>query len=164
MSLGCPFFYDGNPAKVVIHRWSHNSTFSLNTSDLAPRSWTKVVQFSMHSRMATLSLPHSTFPKISKRNRIPTDHGSFGFGCGVRAPEDAPPSGCGAFAQDMPIKSVERREKHGYRNWQREHLLLTSQHLPDRVPLPDKGKPVVRRGRKATDQISDLTAGLPEEE
>jgi hypothetical protein len=48
--------------------------------------------------------------------------------------------------------------------WQREHLLLTSKHLPDRVPLPDKGKPVVRRGRKATDQISDLTAGLPEEE
>ena len=48
--------------------------------------------------------------------------------------------------------------------WLREHMIITSKHLPDRAPLPDKGKPAVRRGRKATGQISDLAAGLPEEE
>lgn len=48
--------------------------------------------------------------------------------------------------------------------WQREHMIITTKHLPGRDPLPDKGKPAVRRGRKATDQISDLAAGLPEEE
>ena len=29
--------------------------------------------------------------------------------------------------------------------------------------LPDKGKPVVRRGRKATGQVVNLIAGLPKE-
>src|SRR5678815_365344 len=30
-------------------------------------------------------------------------------------------------------------------------------------PLPDNGKPVVRRGRKAAGQADNLTAGLPKE-
>lgn len=29
--------------------------------------------------------------------------------------------------------------------------------------LPDKSKPVVKRGRKATDQVNALIAGLPKE-
>jgi hypothetical protein len=33
-----------------------------------------------------------------------------------------------------------------------------------RNSLPDKGKPAVRRGRKATGQAIDLIAGLPKEE
>jgi hypothetical protein len=32
------------------------------------------------------------------------------------------------------------------------------------VPLPDKGKPVTRRGRKATGQVIDLIAGLSKNE
>lgn len=31
-------------------------------------------------------------------------------------------------------------------------------------PLPDKGNPVVRRGRKATDQAENLIAGFPKED
>ena len=38
---------------------------------------------------------------------------------------------------------------------------MTMKHGFGRVPLPDKGEHVVRRGRKATDQGWSLIAGLP---
>jgi len=164
MSLGCLFFHEGSPSKFVLSRWNHRSTASLIPSATKSRAWTHGLDGSIHGHQFGQAMPYSTQARKPKRGRVPSDRGSFGFGCGVRDPEDAPPFNRGSFAQDMPIRMSENRERHGYGSWVREHLLLTSKHFPDRAPLPDKGKPVVRRGRKATDQISDLTAGLPEEE
>jgi hypothetical protein len=53
-----------------------------------------------------------------------------------------------------------RNEK---RSWVDEHLSMTRKHAFGRVPLPEKGEHVARRGRKATDQGWSLIAGLPKE-
>ena len=41
---------------------------------------------------------------------------------------------------------------------------MTNIHSIDRVPLPDKGEHVEKRGRKATGQRWVLIAGLPKEQ
>ncbi len=48
-------------------------------------------------------------------------------------------------------------------SWVYEHLSMTMKHAFGRVPLPDKGERVARRGRKATGQGWSLIAGLPKE-
>ncbi len=55
------------------------------------------------------------------------------------------------------------RKTGGLLNWVQEHLHITTFHSIGRVPLPDKGKHVGRRGRKATGQSWSLIAGLPKE-
>lgn len=164
MSLAWSYCNDSNPSKLSARPWNHADPPSLApiVSDFGP--WAGVTSTHKHVRVRTQSLPLVTSPQKQKRNRMPTDHGAFGFGCGVRTPEDTPPSDYGYFSEDLPVVNLKKTKVLRNLRWQREHLLLTSKHLPDRVPLPDKGKPVARRGRKATDQISDLTAGLPEED
>ncbi len=167
MSLGYSYYQDRNPSKLSARQWNHASTpnlVSLTSIDPDFGSWGRGAHIHANMRTRAQSWPLSSFPRKRKRNRMPTDHGAFGFGCGVRAPEDTPPADLGYFSEGIPALSLEKTKTFRNLCWQREHLLLTSKHLPDRVPLPDKGKPVARRGRKATDQISDLTAGLPEEE
>ena len=53
-----------------------------------------------------------------------------------------------------------RNEKNA---WVDEHLCMTMKHSFHRVPLPDNGKHVGKRGRKATGQSWALIAGLPKE-
>lgn len=52
----------------------------------------------------------------------------------------------------------------GNLNWVYGHLQITQSNSVDRVPLPEKGERVGRRGRKATGQGWALIAGLPKEE
>ncbi len=54
-----------------------------------------------------------------------------------------------------------RRTGDGHLSWISHHLRITRLSRIDRVPFPDKGKHVARRGRKATDQRWSLIAGLP---
>ena len=165
MSLAWSFRHNRNPFGVVSRSWAHVSPSKFGKFEPVLKPWTHAVTH-LHSRVEARN---SVFPLASRpikhhRYYRPTDHGAFGFGCGVRTPGITPPHNSGQFAQGLPDCSQERSSPIRNLRWQREHLLLTTKYLPDRVPLPDKGKPVVRRGRKATDQISDLTAGLPEED
>ena len=48
-------------------------------------------------------------------------------------------------------------------NWHVTCCLNFQSYIFNRRPLPDKGKPVARRGRKATGQASGLIAELPKE-
>ena len=56
-----------------------------------------------------------------------------------------------------------QRKQRGSLVWVYEHQRITVRNQIDRVPLPDKGKHVVRHGRKATGQRWSLIAGLPKE-
>lgn len=58
---------------------------------------------------------------------------------------------------------MNRRKRHGVLRWVLEHMLITGRQSFDRVPLPDKGEHVERRGRKATGRSWSLIAGLPKE-
>ncbi len=49
----------------------------------------------------------------------------------------------------------------GKLSWVHEHLCITMKHGFGRVPLPENGEHVVRRGRKTTGQGWSLIAGLP---
>lgn len=51
----------------------------------------------------------------------------------------------------------------GKLSWVDEHLCMTMKYTFTRVPLPDKGKHVGKRGRKATGQSWSLIAGLPKD-
>lgn len=55
------------------------------------------------------------------------------------------------------------RESVGHLNWVYGHLQITKSYCVDRVPLPEKGERVERRGRKATGQGWALIAGLPKD-
>lgn len=165
MSLAWSYRNNPNPFGVSSRSWTHVPTPTPATSESVLSPWAYVVNhFQTRVQVRNPLLPLASSPFKHHRNRRPTDHGALGFGCGVRAPENTPPFDYGHFAQGLPVSCQERPNNIRNLRWQREHLLLTSKNLPDRAPLPDKGKPVVRRGRKATDQISDLTAGLPEED
>lgn len=56
-----------------------------------------------------------------------------------------------------------QRKQSGSLVWVNEHQRITMLHQIDRVPLPEKGEHVGRRGRIATGQRWSLTAGLPKE-
>ncbi len=58
---------------------------------------------------------------------------------------------------------LERRKKNGQLRWVAEHFTITRKHEIHRVPHPENGEHVGRRGRKATDQGWALIAGLPKE-
>lgn len=70
-------------------------------------------------------------------------------------------------AHEIPrLQSSRRscRKRKGNLSWVHEHLQLTQLYSFNRVPLPEKGKRVGRRGRKATGQSWALIAGLPKEQ
>ncbi len=66
------------------------------------------------------------------------------------------------FLPSYPSRRNDRKTS-GLLNWVQEHLQITTLYSIDRVPLPDKGKHVGRRGRKATGQSWSLIAGLPKD-
>ena len=57
----------------------------------------------------------------------------------------------------------QRRKSDGRLRWIHEHKKITALYGFDRVPLPDKGEHVGKRGRKAAGQSWSLIAGLPKE-
>lgn len=59
------------------------------------------------------------------------------------------------------METKSHRKQCGKLSWVYEHLFMTMKHGFGRVPLPDKGEHVARRGRKATGQGWSLIAGLP---
>lgn len=59
------------------------------------------------------------------------------------------------------MQAMNHRKCHGILSWVHGHMLMTLMHSFGRVPLPDKGEHVARRGRKATDRSWSLIAGLP---
>jgi hypothetical protein len=66
----------------------------------------------------------------------------------------------------LSVNSRRRgRKTRGHLNWVDEHMHIVTLHRYgfDRVPLPEKGERVVRRGRKATGQGWALIAGLPKD-
>ena len=148
-------------------QWNHSSPLHFfNTSKPSLlKAWASTRKTELQRKLVPRATSRRA-PYLQGQNRrwLSSDHGSFGFGCGVRSAGVVPPRTQGSFAQPSPHEMETRTTAKRDLRWQREHILLTSKHLPDRAPLPDKGKPVARRGRKATDQISDLRAGLPEEE
>ena len=67
---------------------------------------------------------------------------------------------CGSNEMGLLFEKTQRLRLE----WSVEHEAITSKYtLPSRAPLPDNGKLVERRGRKATDQTNYLIAGLPKE-
>ena len=61
------------------------------------------------------------------------------------------------------MKTRWRKTRNENLSWVAEHLALTMKHAFGRVPLPEKGEHVARRGRKTTGQGWSLIAGLPKE-
>ena len=61
------------------------------------------------------------------------------------------------------MKTKWDRTRSGKLVWVYEHVSMTMKYAFGRVPLPDKGERVARRGRKATGQGWSLIAGLPKE-
>ncbi len=57
----------------------------------------------------------------------------------------------------------ERRKHNGRLSWVSNHFTITRKYDVHRVPPPEKGELVGRRGRKATGQGWALIAGLPKE-
>lgn len=143
--------------------WNHSASSHLSLAHHAlpviGRAWSGVAPLLPDSH----TLSEYKRLRTNRGNRA-SDRGSFGFHSGVRRPSVIPPGNRRSWAEPLPQIPKEQPAWRSSNRWQSEHLKLTSKHIPDRVPLPDKGKPVARRGRKATDQVSDLKAGLPEEE
>jgi hypothetical protein len=168
MTTGCWFQPDDSPLEFSNHQWNHSSSLTshmpLTCSIVRP--WASIVEIQQGGAWGRhRSTPKNlSSPRVQKRKLSSSDHGSFGSGCGVRRVGNTPPPHYEFNAQPSPQVMENQSEVKRDLRWLREHIILTSKHLPGRAPLPDKGKPVVRRGRKATGQISDLTAGLPEEE
>lgn len=70
-------------------------------------------------------------------------------------------------AQKFPGLHLSRRnfrKTYGHLSWVHEHLQVIKLFSIDRVPFPDKGERVGRRGRKATGQGWSLIVGLLKEE
>lgn len=158
---------EDNPCESHNNQWKHSSSLSsiITSKYSVLKPWVLVKGSQRHCALLSQKyLKTGPFLEVNKRKSNLSDYGSFGFGCGVRSTGIVPPRGHKSFAQPAPREVEPQSSSKRDLCWQREHLLLTSKHLPSRAPLPDKGKPVVRRGRKATDQVSDLKAGLPEEE
>ena len=152
--------HDFSPLQAL--GWNHSSTYHFLNRNVPPvpvRTWSKVVPLLSDSHTLTKYKQVRT----NRGSRI-SDPGSFGFSSKVRMSSVIPPGGRHAWAEPIPQSQEKEASCRRSNRWQAEHLKLTSKHIPGRVPLPDKGKPVARRGRKATDQISDLKAGLPGEE
>ncbi len=61
-----------------------------------------------------------------------------------------------------PLRRNDRKTG-GHLNWVQEHLHITTFYSVGRVPLPENGKHVGKRGRKATGQSWALIAGLPKD-
>jgi hypothetical protein len=62
------------------------------------------------------------------------------------------------------MKTRQGRKQNEKLSWVYEHLAMTMKNAFGRVPLPEKGEHVARRGRKATGQGWSLIAGLPKEQ
>ncbi len=167
MPTECWFFDEPSPCESGQIAWNHIFPRFITTQHIPAgiRPWAMIVRPQAHSQSLLRTICH-TAPKFTGKNPPgrSTGHGVFGFGSGVRIASTIPPCHRRSQAEPSPKDQKENRDGQRGRTWQQEHMNLTSKHFPIRDPLPDKGKPVVRRGRKATDQISDLTAGLPEEE
>lgn len=61
------------------------------------------------------------------------------------------------------MKTRWQRRRSENLPWVYEHLAMTKKYAFGRVPLPEKGEHVARRGRKTTGQGWSLIAGLPKE-
>jgi hypothetical protein len=127
-------------------------------------AWSSLLSPELGSNPHHLNSPNTQAKRDSRRGLI---GGKGSAGC-ILKPRVSPPK--------PPVLSEEKvEEAHPEiqqqkqvsvrsQEWVREHIRITQQHSSSRDPLPDKGKPAVRRGRKATGQVSDLIAGLPDEE
>jgi len=164
MPMGCWIRDEHEFFPSRISGWSHavrsRHVFVRDTvASPSTRSWSAVTPLPFDSHL------------LNKYKRVRTDRGprnsdrgTFGYSCPVRKPSPNPPGRRLTWAEPFPQSQEEGAVCRRSNTWLSEHFKLTCAHIPDRVPLPDKGKPVVKQGRKATDQISDLNAGLPEEE
>lgn len=165
MATGCWLPQDESPCAFPHNQWDHSFSLTSLITTKSSKPWVSIVKTHGHRALAHRATPkHAPSLQVQNRKRVPSDLGSFGWGCGVRTGGVVPPRHHGLFAQPLPHVMEEEPNAQRDLRWQREHMIITTKHLPSRDPLPDKGKPAVRRGRKATDQISDLAAGLPEEE
>jgi hypothetical protein len=167
MTTGYWLHPEESPCEFHNNQWAHRPSLNsiIPSKCSVSRPW--AVAGKLQGRRITISKSLSKLAPFlieQKRKIHSSDHGTFGFGCGVRSAGVVPPRNNQSFGQPAPSEMEKQYGGKRDLRWQREHLILTSKHLPSRAPLPDKGKPAVRRGRKATDQISDLRAGLPEEE
>ncbi len=165
MATGCWLLHDESPCEFPHNQWGHSSSLTSINTTKSSKPWVSIVKTQGHRALAHRVSPKDA-PSLQAQNkkRMSSDHGTSDWGCGVRNVGVVPPRHLGFFAQPSPRGMEEESNAKRDLRWQREHMIITSKHLPDRAPLPDKGKPAVRRGRKATGQISDLAAGLPEEE
>ena len=160
MPIGCWLDeFDFSPSDLT--GWSHSSSSQnppYSVSQDPTKEWAKIRPIRAYRQTLTqLKRP------LGQRGTCGSDFDPYGFHR-VRCHSGNPPVGHRGWAEPIPALQEKSPSCRYSKTWQTEHIKLTSKHIPNRVPLPDKGKPVVRRGRKATDQISDLKAGLPEEE
>ena len=152
--------HDFSPPRIL--GWDHSHSSHLFSRDVPPvsmRAWSTVASLLPDGRTLT---QYKRF-RTNRGSRI-SGPGSYGLYSNVRMSSVNPPGGRHSWAEAIPPLQEKEDSCRSSNRWQAEHLKITSKHIPGRVPLPDKGKPVARRGRKATDQSSDLIAGLPEEE
>ncbi len=167
MTTGYWLLPEDSPCEFHNNQWNHSSFlhFIIKPKSSILKPWAFIGVTPRHRASHPYDTSRAT-PVLQnqKRKWVSSDYGAFGLGCGVRNVGATPPPKQRFFAQPMPSTHETQLQAKRDLRWQREHIILTSKHLPSRAPLPDKGKLVVRRGRKATDQISDLRAGLPEEE
>lgn len=164
MPVGCWSHDRWFPEASRFH-WSH----TLLNFPRIKSSFSSRTSWSSNSSLSHFSHQHrilSCQTKEVRSHRIGLTGGSglSGYRVKPRHPLSGPPIRNGSNAEQRPDSNRSWNPRVRVPLWVEEHLAKTKKHLLDRGPLPDKGKPVVKRGRKATGQISDLTAGLPEED
>ena len=160
MSLGSLESFDRFPSKASTTRWNHGYSCGDVLSHSETHLWKNITDPRAFIRARIQLLPDPFSPKTKRGFPPSLGRGFLGGGSGDRFPVGKLPVGCGKFSEKLPVRKARNRNKSKelrILRWQREHMLLTLKHLPDRVPLPDKGKPVARQGRKA----ADLSVRLP---
>ncbi len=132
MRSGCQSYDGSGLGKTRLIGWSHLSSTKpvlAERTDSHQLSWVIASTFQVRRRPSSHGIALIALEKFARR-RADGGCGISDSGCGVRSSRTSPPHNRDRFAEPSP-RSQEKGQKRDM-VWQREHLALTSKHLPDR--------------------------------
>ena len=168
MAVGSGFLESLWPSEPERLEWAHFLPQEIYSEQKTKTShgrlaWSSLASHELGSNPHHLNSPYPQAKRISRHGLI-GGKGTTGCFLKPRVSPPKPPVLSEKIEEADPEIQQQNQVSVRSREWVREHIRITQQHSSGRDPLPDKGKPAVRRGRKATGQVSDLIAGLPDEE
>jgi len=168
MAVGTGFLESLWPSEPERLEWAH-PLLHTDYTEHSPKdshsrlAWSSLASPELGSNPHHQNSPNTQAKRISRHGLI-GGKGTTGYILKPKGCPPKPPQLSGKNEEVHPEVQHQNQDSVRSREWVREHIRITQQHSSGRDPLPDKGKPAVRRGRKATGQVSDLIAGLPDEE